>query len=319
MKLFRGALRAIALFVFAFLALTGPAKATPLHVVTGVYVNQIYNVSLKDNRFTADFYIWFRYEGDDIKPIETMEVINGKIDSKSGLVTKKINGVTYSLCRVVATINKFWDVSRYPLDKHTIEIEIEDSANDADVMVLTPDNENVGMSPDVQVRGWKVAGSKSFNLSEDYTSNFGDTSLPVNNRSTYSRYVYAIDVERIGYGQFFKLFVLMFVATFVAFLAFLVTPTSGPRFGLGTGALFAAAANSFVVGSSLPETNGVTMADLLQLATIGLIFVSLFISTMSLRLFTSQREGASHKLDKISLLVFPILYILFVVWVVVRP
>lgn len=301
---------------FSCFILIGHAATNPTKVAAGVYVNQIYNVSLKENRFTADFYMWFRYENDEIKPVDTMEIVNGKIDSKTGVMTKKINGINYSICRVVATINKFWDVSRYPLDKHTIQIEIEDSVNDSEVMVFTPDIENVGMSPDAQVRGWKVIGAKSFDRRKDYASNFGDISLPTNNHSNYSRYVYSIDVDRMGLGQFFKLFALMFLATFVAFLAFLVTPTSGPRFGLGTGALFAAAANSFVVGSSLPESNGITIADQLQFTTIGLIFTSLLISTISLRLFTTGKERISLLLDRVSLAFLPVFYACFILWVV---
>jgi hypothetical protein len=311
--------KSVLILLFLFVSMTCRAASRPTEVAVGIYVNQIYNVSLKDNRFTADFYIWFRYEGDNIKPVETMEVVNGKIDSKTGVMTKKINGINYSICRVVATINKFWDVSRYPLDKHTLQIEIEDSINDSEVMGFSPDTKNSALSPDAQVRGWKVVGTQSFDRSKEYISNFGDISLPSNSQSTYSRYVYAIDLERVGLGQFFKLFVLMFLATLVAFLAFLVTPTSGPRFGLGTGALFAAAANSFVVGSSLPDSNGITMADLLQLTTIGLIFISLFISTVSLRLFTTGQEKMSQKIDKISIALLPPFYALFVLWMVFDP
>lgn len=64
----------------------GAAAAAPAKVVVGVYVNQIYAVSLKDNHFSADFYVWFRYEDDALKPLETMEVVGGKIDSKSGFL-----------------------------------------------------------------------------------------------------------------------------------------------------------------------------------------------------------------------------------------
>jgi hypothetical protein len=310
-------------WLFAILTLlTGRSSAAadaPVKVVVGLYVNQIYGVSLKENKFTADFYVWFRYDDDELKPLENMEVVNGRIDSKSGIVKKKIDGTNYALCRIVATITKFWDVSRYPIDRHILRIEIEDGESDNTALLYTPDLQNAGLSPETQVRGWNIAGFEANVVDKNYLTNFGDSSLPTNNRSTYSRYQAVVAIDRSGFGQFFKLFGLMFLSTFVAFLAFLVSPSGGPRFGLGTGALFAAAANSFVVGSSLPESIGITLADQLQLTTILLIFTSILISTISLRLANSGKEEQSRLLDRIAISVLPLFYFGFAVWLILRP
>jgi hypothetical protein len=304
----------------ALLAGHGLARASePAKVVVGVYVNQVYAVSLKENRFSVDFYVWFRYADDELKPMETMEVVNGKIESKSGLVKKKIDGVNYALCRVVATVTKFWDISRYPVDKHVLQIEIEDGESDSKALLYVPDKENAGLSSAAQVRGWKIAGFRTDVVDTTYVTNFGDTSLATGNQSVYSRYQVSLSVDRSGFGQFFKLFGLMFLSTFVAFLAFLVSPTGGPRFGLGTGALFAAAANSFVVGSSLPESIYITLADQLQLTTIALIFASLAVSTASLRLTNAGKERYAARLDRVAAATLPLMYFLFVVWLILRP
>lgn len=279
-------------------------------VVAGVYVNQVYAVSLKDNKFTVDFYVWFRYKDDKLAPLDTFELTNGRIESKSGVVKKKINGVNYAACRVVATINKFWDVSRYPLDNHELVIELEDAANDISSMIYTLDTVNSGISPDGQVRGWKVAGFKMRGAEKSYKTNYGDISLPTGNVSTYSRVSAVIEVERQGIGQFVKLFSIMFLAIFVSFLSFLVPAGSGPRFGLGTGALFAAAANSFVVSSSLPDSHKITMADALQISSIFFIFVGLTISTVALKLANSGNDQGSKRLDRISFIVLPIIFLI---------
>ncbi|MBI2340552.1 MAG: hypothetical protein HYU99_09360, partial [Deltaproteobacteria bacterium] len=59
-------------------------------VYIGVYMNQIPSLSLKDNQFTADFWIWFRWKGDDIKPVESFDLVNGHIESKESLYEDRI-------------------------------------------------------------------------------------------------------------------------------------------------------------------------------------------------------------------------------------
>ncbi len=298
------------------LANASSTKAIPAKVTTGIYLNQIYAVNLKENKLSVDFYVWFRYSDNTLNPLDSFELINGRIESKSGIVKKKINGVNFASCRVVATINKFWDVSKYPLDKHMLTVELEDSENDDTKTVFLADAENAGINPDAQVRGWEISRVYSGVTTNIYDTNYGDISLPVNNRSSFSRYTFSLDVVRPGYGQFFKLFAIMFLAVFVAFLAFFVQPNAGPRFGLGTGALFAAAANSFIVGSSLPESNGSTLADQLQITTIFFIFASLAISTLSLRMLNAGKELVSRRIDLVSAATFPLLYVFWSCWLV---
>ena len=46
----------------------------------------------------------------------TFELANGRITSKAGLVKKKLGNLNYASVRVVATITKFWEMKRFPLD-----------------------------------------------------------------------------------------------------------------------------------------------------------------------------------------------------------
>ena len=302
------------LFIAPSASAVGKGPTLPAVVTTGVYLNQVYAVNLKENRFTVDFYVWFRYQDNGLNPLDTMEIVNGKIDSRTGVVKKKIGNINYVLCRIVATINKFWDVSKYPLDRHSLNIEIEDSEKDEAQAIFAADVESSGISPTVQVRGWDIERTNSSVKSNIYNTNYGDISLPKDNSSSYSRYIYTIDIKRPGLGQFFKLFTLMFLAAFVSFLAFCLQPHSVPRFGLGTGALFAAAANMFVVGASLPESTTVTLADQLQIMTILLIFSVLLISTLSLYLYNRGKELQAKIIDRISIVTLPAAYIGTTVW-----
>lgn len=284
-------------------------EAAPVDVHVGVYINQIYDVSLKDNRFCVDFYVWFRWQGEDVSPLESFDVVNGRIDSKEGVYEDTIKGFNYATGRINATITKFWDISEFPLDNHILTIELEDNENEDFKLRYIPDQENCGVNPQVEVPGWKFTNAWSEVKKHGYKTNYGDISLPTNNESDYSRFIYSLKVVRPGIGYFFKLFFGVFIAAVIAFLVFFIKPTDlDPRFGLGVGAIFAAVASEYVIASSLPDTNILTLADKLHILAFAFIFFSIAQSILSLRLFTVGKEKTSQTMDRLSFPVFFISY-----------
>ena len=88
----------------------------------GVYVSKIQDLNFRENKYTLDFYIWFRWKAEgalaDYKPLESFEIINGKIENKSSVVEKKIGDVNYASARVSATMSETWDLASFPFDWH---------------------------------------------------------------------------------------------------------------------------------------------------------------------------------------------------------
>ncbi len=281
------------------------SEAKQAEIYVGIYLNQIYAVSLKDNQFSADFYIWFRWQNENVNPLASFELVNGRIESKDGEYEDTIKGFNYATCRVVATVTKFWDVSRFPLDNHTLTIEIEDSENEEFKLKYIADAENCGRNPEIQVPGWKVANALTEIAPHTYSTNYGDISLPTGSESVYSRFIYSLNIIRPGPGYFLKIFFGVFIAALIAFLSFFIKPTDlDPRFGLGIGAIFAAVASEYVIASSLPDTNILTLADKLHILAFSFIFLSIAESVISLKLFTAEKEKQSKRLDRASFSIF---------------
>jgi len=267
-------------------------------VYVGIYLNEIFDLSLKDNKFSADFYVWFRWKGENINPIESFEVVNGRIDSKENSMSDVIKDFNYAICRVTATITKFWDIKRFPLDNHVLTIEIEDSENEDFKLKYIVDTKNSNMDKKIQVPGWIVSKSNADILTNKYNTNYGDISLPTNNESNYSRFVFSIDIIRPGYGYFIKSFFTVFIAALIALMTLFIKPSDlDPRFGLSAGALFAAVASEVVIALSLPDTNIITLVDKLHIIAIFFIFISIVESILSLKLFNSGKESGSKALD----------------------
>ena len=188
--------------------------AKKVHV--GVYVKQIHGISLKESQVTVDFHIWFRWADDGLKPLESFDLVNGRIESKQSVYEAEVRGYHYASCRVVASIHKLWDVSRFPLDSHTFTIEIEDNNLEVEKLVYVPDLQNCGMSTNAEVAGWTLSPGKVLVLTNTDLTNYGDISLPSGHESSWSRFVFSIDVARPGTGVFVKLFAGLFIATAIA-------------------------------------------------------------------------------------------------------
>lgn len=280
-------------------------------VAIGIYTNQIYDMSLRDNKFCIDFYVWFRWKNNNLKPYESFEVVNGRTDSKEIIYNEPIDENTqYAVARVNATVTKFWDIEKFPLDNHVLTVEIEDSQNEAHKLVYVADEKNTNINPQVQVPGWKLGKTAGYSKNHGYKTNYGDVSLPSDAESNYSRFVFSQEIIRPGYGYFIKLFLSVFISALIAMLALLIKPTDlDPRFGLGIGSIFAAVASEYVVVSSLPETNLITLADRLHILAILFIFLSIFESVISLKLFSNGHEKASIRLDKLMLTLMLVAYI----------
>lgn len=309
-----------ALLAAAVLAADAPAApAAPDDVVVGVYVNQIHEFSLRENSFTVDFYVWFRWKNFERKPYETFSVVDGRIESKSEPQLKDLpGGEKHAWVRVVAKITRFFDTTAYPLDNHQLAVIIEEENSEVHEVRYLADTVNSAASKEIKLSGWVFERLSTTAGEQRYTSNFGDTSLPTGNESKYSRITTAIAFTRHGSTFFFKAFFALWVCVVVAFLSFFIKPTDvDPRFGLGVGALFAAIAAQYTMVAALPDSNVITLADKLHLLGFGFIFVSLGQSTYSLWLFQTEREKQSKLLDRVSRAAFPLAYLLANVWAVV--
>lgn len=278
------------------LAAEPPLEPKEVHV--GVFVKQFHGISLKDSQLVVDFHVWFRWKDPELKPLETFELVNGTIQSKENPFQLEVKGFHYASCRVVATLHKVWDVTRYPLDSHDVSLEIEDSEFEIHKLIYVADVENSGLSPDAVAAGWTLGtGQASVRVHTDRT-NYGDISLPSDRESSWSRFTFAARLSRPGPGIFFKLLTGLFVATAIAVHGILIPPIQiDARLSLAVGAIFAAVASEYLVASGLPETNELTLADRLHIVSFLLIFVTLSESIVAYKLALGGKEKLARRID----------------------
>nr|WP_316643613.1 hypothetical protein [uncultured Roseateles sp.] len=302
------------------------AQAQPQQVVVGSYVNKIQDLNFKENKYALDFYLWFRWKAEgtlaDYKPLESFEIINGKIENKSSIDEKKIGELNYAAVRVSATMSENWALAQYPFDAHSMKVHIEDSRFNAKDMVFVADKTNSRLGDEIEMGGWNASNFAAEIKSKVYRTNYGDISLPSDARSEYSRFSFGMDIHRDSFGSALKLLSTVLLATAVAFVAFMVKPSDlDARFGMGVGSLFAVAASAFIAASSVPDSGVMTVADMVHMIALAFIFVSLLVSAVCLKLEVTDREELAFRIDHYCLVVFPLLFYgwaAYVVWGALR-
>jgi len=298
------------------------AKGTeePVRCHVGTYIVSLSDADLRAGTCVADFWVWFRWQDPDYNPLESLEVIDGIIDEKSGEVRKSLNdGQQYACQRIRATIRQKWNVARFPLDTQRIVISLEDAEVESDQVEFVPDEAGSRVSPSVSIPGWNIGRFSISSREQVYDTNYGDTDLPTGASSEYSRIVVSLDLHRPGMGLFFKLFTGLFVAVGIALVSIAVRPTDlDPRFGLPVGAMFASIASQYVIASVLPDSADFTLADQLHVLAVVVIFLTLLISVISLFLTNADRLRLARRVDAAAILVLSIGTVLVVSRLVIQ-
>ncbi|MCI5166352.1 MAG: amino acid ABC transporter substrate-binding protein, partial [Candidatus Electrothrix sp. GM3_4] len=112
----------------------------PLRVVyTGVDINAIRNIDLKQGSFTADFYLWFRFQGvfDDT----AVTFINARHPVTLGkpVMEATSDNITVRAYRVIADLKTDIKEATYPLDRQTLRISFQYDKKTRKELIYIPD------------------------------------------------------------------------------------------------------------------------------------------------------------------------------------
>jgi len=293
----------------------GPADT----VKFGAYIISVYDLNFPQNKVNVDFYVWYNSAKDSLHLIDNFELVNGAEYTKTNETDEKRGNIIYQTFRIKSTIKKNWDISNFPFDKQTIEIQIEDYDKDVSKLVFIPDTTASKFDPNIHVGGWQITGFGIKSADHVYETNYGDPDIPLNEYSSYSRVTVYVNIEREGNGIFFKLFIGLFISVLMSFMTLFIDPSDlDPRFGLSVGAIFAAIASQYVITSTLPQSAVITLVDILHDISFIFIFICIVISVISLHFKKSNNIPAHKKLDKYSFFGLSLCYIVLVLYFVIK-
>jgi hypothetical protein len=279
----------------------------------GIYINSIYDFKLDDKSYMADFWMWMNYKNDNLKFENNAEITNGKSADFSHYSLEKKGGWNWATQKCRAQLIHQWDVSKFPFDKQTLRIEIEDSQSDTSKLVYEADVANSKIDNSFNSNEWYI---ENFSLKEavrTYETTYGNPAL--SGKSSYPRVVAEITIRRNNsWIKLIKLLTGVYVAFLISCIVFFVPNESqDSRFCLVVGGIFAAIGNKYIVESVVPSSTSNTLMDNVHTLTFIFILLITVVMIISLRLYQSgddQKKQLSLKIDKWAFYTFAFLYTL---------
>ncbi|MDO8368539.1 MAG: hypothetical protein Q7T20_17195 [Saprospiraceae bacterium] len=263
----------IALIISHFTVFT--SKAQPQEAQVGFYLMNLYGLNMDEHSFYADFYVWFKWHGDIdptniefVNSIEKWSMATAGFDGDSTPVVLK-DGTKYKIFRKEGRFFHAFSLNRFPLDKHAIDIQIENPEYPADSLVYLPDTNAALIRSTLNLVGWENRDCQLATRIHDYGSNFGN---PEENAQRYSNLSFNITLARPFSYFLLKMLLPLLVVMLVGIGALLLHPEHiDTRSSLPIGALLTAVFLQQSYSNALPDTGYMVLMDKIYLLSYALI------------------------------------------------
>lgn len=239
-------------------------------VLTGLYVENLREISLKDSYFSVEFLVWFRWEGnEDLNMADNFRMYNGIINSKEITKDYHENGIHYQQIRCDATISRKFVTSRFPLESILLKFYIVSDYNVENV-ILENDSTNSQCNPSLNISGYRLERFITGEYLHAYDNNQSDPSIE--ERAINSEILAAIEINRDGIGLYVKCFIaLIGTIIWVLIALFICAYHSTDTFSLFPAALFGAVSNIMVGAGLIPDSLEMGLLEYVNIFGIDII------------------------------------------------
>jgi hypothetical protein len=272
------------------------ARVDPEVVTIGLYLENVHEIDIKSNSFTAEFYLWFRWKG-ELDPTQTYEI--GNVVSPSDLSRVPIyvdgsgspvpddqpDGYKLQTFHVHGRFGHPFPLGRYPFDTHDITISIEDARNTQERLVFEVDRAGTAIRPDLQIPGWKRSDLTTRVGATQFATTFGDLrSSPA--AEAYSHVDFYVHVDRPMVGAISKNIIPLALIIIITFGAFFCKATDiDARLCLTITALISAVALQITAATELPPTGSLLLLDeiyiLSYIAILAVTFLCIWVNRLA--------------------------------------
>jgi hypothetical protein len=247
--------------------------APPVRHRIGLYVTDLYGLDPTRGTFGASLWVWSVGPA-SAQALRTMEFANADrvaVDLES---IAPRGAVAWSQRRVTGTFRHDWDLRSFPFDRHSLEILLEEGAQEEDTLAYAADAVNSGHGLHASVGGWRVAGMRVEVVPASYATSFGDPISSAPGGSRFARLRAVLELERTNYTGFLKLTATLYAAFLICVIGSVLTMTAttfAPRITLLGISLFALVVSMRAASAALGSEHAATLTDMLHVA--GLVYV----------------------------------------------
>src|SRR5260221_3666881 len=132
-------------------------------VKVGIYINSIHDIDFKQKEYTINFWLWLKYKNKDFDFLHNLEIPEAKSFTQSFFTVDSSNNRIYVLMKLQCVMKDSWRINKFPFDRQTLRLTIENSQFDSTSLVFVVDTlgEHYGR---FTLNGWSI-DKDSFNIS----------------------------------------------------------------------------------------------------------------------------------------------------------
>lgn len=278
---------------------------TGVKVLTGIYLDRIEELDIKQSRWTYEFYLWFKWNPTEIDLLGEkhekfqnelpFNIVNGEIIS-ADLIEKQIDqakNTGYIQYQVKAKTTQFFDVRLFPIDEHYLIIPIEHKWLDRGDVIFIPDTLESKLSSRVMIPGYTITKSmKLIEKAHAYQSARGNPKFSSTDMENFSQFRAGVKINKNGLPDILKLFLINFIAVIVTFIA----PFSPDPSRYTVGAIFTTAGANYILASKLPASHVYTFAEIMN--TYCSIVIIIMMALLAIVPAVIMKDGKSEKIEK---------------------
>jgi len=262
-------------------------------VYTGMEINKVRDINIRESSYFMDFYIWFRSNG-EFRP-EDIEFTNadGDLELEEPVTVDITEDMVYRAYRVKGVFKDEFLLNNYPFDKHTLTMEFHHPGITREHLIFVRDE--LGMDPGVDLLadlkqqraldgpGWNFSQVDFFQDTVEIDTRLGHPDLLDSKASDeFSRFNSTIQIERKTASYSIKNLTPLLLLVGMAYLMFFMRPDQlGVRIGIGTTVFLATAFFSVRLSNELPNIGYLVAMEYLFISLYVLALFGIFVSIVS--------------------------------------
>jgi hypothetical protein len=299
-----------------------PAQTTPpVRHRIGLYVTDLHGLDPTRGTIGASLWVWSVGPA-SVQALRTMEFANAERVAVELESTVPRGAVSWSQRKVTGTFRHDWDLRRFPFDRHSLEILLEEGAQEEAGFAYEADTANSGYDLRAPVEGWRVAGMRLEVVPARYATSFGDPAAP-DSESRFARLRAVLELKRADYTGFLKLTATLYAAFLVCAIGGLMPMTAttfAPRITLLGISLFALVVSMRAASAALGSEHAATLVDRLHVVGLAYVVAVTAVTVLARTRLERAAEGAPGppRLDRWGCLVAAALFVLANAWLLLR-
>jgi len=239
----------------------------------GIYLMNLYDLDISEYSFYADFYVWMKWTGDrDPMNIEFVNSVEkwGLTQTNFSDTTQVLeDGSNYNGMRIEGRFYHSFDLRRFPLDRHELDIRLENSDYPIDSLEYVPDKQEDLFRKGFTIPSWKIEGARLETRSNFYDTDFGETGVEP---QAYSSLTYKLIISRPLSYFLLKLLLPLLVVIIASLGGLLIHPQYiDARISLPIGGLLSCVFLQQSYSDALPDVGYMVLMDKIYLISYMLI------------------------------------------------